>query len=352
MASQQTSAVGIRRLTAARWAATVGGLLGALVLCLFLCSLFGSQRLPVLEQWSALLGGGWENLQPAFREARLPRLILAALAGAALGLSGAVYQGILRNPLAEPYLLGIAGGASAGALVPGLLGLAGGAWASGVQPAFAFGGSLLALFLLLSLTHLQGGLKTFNLILTGVILAAFFSAAILFVISVSEALAAKGIVLRLVGNLSAPSWREVGVLSACVAAGSAAVYPYARRLNLLSLGEDQAASLGVPVERTKRIGLVLSSLLTGVAVSICGPIGFVGLIVPHSARLLLGPDHRLLLPASTLGGGIFLLATDTVARTMTAPDEIPVGVITALLGGPFFIGLLIRRKVRADLSMP
>ncbi|MCZ6691326.1 MAG: iron ABC transporter permease [Planctomycetota bacterium] len=327
--------------------ATLLGLAVLLVATLLVGAFLGSEPISLLDQFRAARTGGWEAVHPVFREVRFPRLILSALVGGALALSGAVYQAVLRNPLAEPYLLGISSGASAGAILPGFLGIAAAYWAG---PIFAFGGAILALALLLGLTRLQGGLRTFNLILTGVILASFFSAGILLAISVSEALAAKGIILRIIGGLAAPTWREVGILAGSMTLAAAAIFPMARSLNLLTLGEEQAASLGVRVDRTKLVALILSSLLTGVAVSICGPIGFVGLIVPHSVRILFGPDHRLLLPAATLAGGIFLVATDTVARIVIAPGEIPVGVITALFGGPFFIGLLVRRKVRPELA--
>lgn len=356
--------VRIRRLTFTRWAATLAVLSAGLVLVFGMCAAVGSE--PILRPKSHAAGdptdqregidppgqGGWESLSPAFVQGRLPRLLLAALAGAALALAGAVFQGILRNPLAEPYLLGIAQGASVGTVLPAFLGLGAGAWALGTDPVFAFAGSLLALALLLGLARLQGGLRTFNLILTGVILGAFFSAAILLVISLSASRDVKGMMLRLVGDVSSALWSEVVVMAICVIVGSFAIFPLARRLNLLALGEDQAASLGVGVERTKKAGLILASLLTGATVSICGPIGFVGLIVPHTLRLLFGPDHRLLLPAATIAGGVFLMAADTAARWPWAPDEIPVGVITAVLGGPFFIGLLIHRRARTEIASP
>ena len=194
----------IRHLTSRRWAATLLGLAVLLVATLVVGAFLGSEPISLLDQIRSARTGGWESIHPVFREVRFPRLILAALVGGALSLSGAVYQAVLRNPLAEPYLLGISSGASAGAVLPGFLGIAAAFWAG---PLFAFGGAILALALLLGLTRLQGGLRTFNLILTGVILASFFSAGILLAISVSEALAAKGIILRIVGRLSAPTWR-------------------------------------------------------------------------------------------------------------------------------------------------
>ena len=334
----------IRNLTPGRWAGTLALLLAILVITLGVCAAIGSERYDFGAEWRAAVDGGWSEISAGLRQVRLPRVLLAAVAGGALALAGAVYQAILRNPLAEPYLLGIAGGASAGAILLPLLGLGAGALAWVAEPALAFGGALVALGLLLGLGRMQGGLHTFHLILTGVILSVFFSAMILFVISRSQALEVQEIWFRVVGSLWGGTWTEAAVLAGCLGLGGATLFPMARALNLLALGEDEAESLGVSVQRTRRWGLVLASLVTGATVSVCGQIGFVGLIVPHALRLILGADHRLLLPASVLGGAAFLVVADTAARSLWAPEAVPVGVITALLGGPFFLALLVRRR--------
>ena len=277
---------------------------------------------------------------------RLPRLLLGGIVGASLSVSGVLFQALLRNPLADPFVLGVSGGAALGGIVVlgfgGALGLGYGA----VPPA-AFLGSIATALLLFAVSGGRGRLNSTSLLLTGVVFNAIASAAIVFVASLSGLSEGTSIFLWLIGSLSAAREGATLVCALFLIAGLAIVWPQARRLDLLTLGEESAAQLGVDVVRLKRILLGATSLMVGAAVSVSGLIGFVGLIIPHLLRLLLGPDHRLLVPASALGGAIFLILCDTGARTVLAGGELPVGAITALAGGPLFLFLLRRQQGRA-----
>jgi len=282
------------------------------------------------------------------RRIRLPRVAAAALVGASLSLAGVCFQALLRNPLADPFVLGISGGAAlAGVAVMSL-----GAWigaGAGLVPIAAFAGALGATALLFGVAGWRGRLSATTLLLTGVVFNAFASAAIVFLASLGGLSEGTSIFLWLIGTLSAARPALLGALAGLLAAGLACALPLARALDLLALGEDTAAQLGVAVERAKRLVLLATALVVGGAVSVSGLIGFVGLIVPHALRLLFGPDHRLLVPASVLGGGAFLVACDTVARTLLPGRELPVGAITALVGGPLFLLLLRRQSGRGAL---
>jgi iron complex transport system permease protein len=276
---------------------------------------------------------------------RLPRVALAVLVGASLSVSGVLFQALLRNPLADPYVLGVSGGAALGGIAVLALGGALGLGAGAVPPA-AFAGALLTLALLYALAGGRTRLEPTRLLLTGVVFNAFASAAIVFLASLAGLVEGARIFWFLVGSLSAAGAEALGAVAAFLALGLLCALPLARGLNLLALGEESAEQLGVPVEVVRRVLLVSTSLMVGAAVAVAGLVGFVGLIVPHGLRLLLGPDHRLLLPASALGGGAFLVLCDGLARALLPGRELPVGAVTALAGGPLFLVLLRRQQRR------
>ncbi len=272
---------------------------------------------------------------------RLPRIIFAGIVGASLSLGGVIFQALLRNPLADPYVLGISGGSALGAIVGIVTGA--GSFYLGI-PLLAFLGALATVFLVFVVAGgTRGPLLDNSLLLSGVVVNAFFSAAILFFLSVVNSMELHSITFWLMGDLSRASLKEIILAAFCLIAGFVFLYTQARKLNLIVQGEETALHLGVNVERTKQWLLIVTSLITAVAVSLAGIIGFVGIMVPHLMRLVFGSDHRLLLPASTLFGACFLVIADTLARVILAPAELPVGVITALCGAPYFIFLLKRK---------
>jgi len=278
---------------------------------------------------------------------RLPRVLLGVVVGAALALSGAVLQALLRNPLAEPHLLGVSGGAALGGVLTLFLG-AGAAWQTFVlAPVGAFAGALAATAVVYRLGLVRGHLEPYTFLLAGVVCNAFTGALIMAVNAFAGFFRVQGILFWLMGSLATQSYALVAASAFYVAVGGHLLLREARVFNALSLGEEAATQLGIDVARSRRLAFVVSSLLVGAAVAVSGMIGFVGLIVPHVARLLIGPDHRLLLPASALLGASFLVAADAVARSAAGGSEIPIGVVTALTGGPFFIYLLRKEGRRA-----
>jgi iron complex transport system permease protein len=272
---------------------------------------------------------------------RLPRIIFAGIVGASLSLGGVVFQAILRNPLADPYILGISGGSALGAIIGIVIGAS--FFYLGV-PFLAFLGALATVFLVFIVAgSVRGTLQDNSLLLSGVVVNAFFSAAILFFLSIVNSMELHSITFWLMGDLSRASAREIYISAFCLISGFVLLYAQARKLNLVVQGEDTATHLGVNVERTKQWLLIVTSLIISVAVSLAGIIGFVGIMVPHLMRIVFGSDHRLLLPVSALFGASFLIVADTIARVVLAPSELPVGVITALCGAPYFIFLLKRK---------
>jgi len=268
---------------------------------------------------------------------RVPRALLAALVGGGLAIAGVGFQALLRNPLADPYILGVSGGSAffaiIGMILAGSIGFA-------PVPGFAFAGALIAIALVLLVARTEGRLPVITLLLAGVVVNAFFSALVMFILSISSTRHLPGAIYWMMGNLSEKSYSTLAFVALYYAPAIAILLSRARDFNLLSLGEESAEQLGVKVEHSKLWTFLSASLITAVAVSVSGLIGFVGLMVPHILRLIFGPDHRLLLPASFLFGASFLVLCDLLARVIIAPAELPVGVITAVLGGPFFIWLL------------
>jgi iron complex transport system permease protein len=331
-------------LTKARFVRVLVLLAGLLVVTILVCSSVGSVR---IDLWRALLGTGADNIDALilFRT-RLPRALLGAIVGGALAAAGAALQALLRNPLAEPHLLGVSGGAAFGGVVVLALSGAGSRESFFLAPIGAFLGALVIMLLVYRLGTVRGRLQPYTFLLAGVVCNAFTGALIMFVNSLADFFQAHGILFWLMGSLFVQSYWLILASAVYLGIGSGWLMLHTRQFNALSLGEEGAAQLGVDVGRTRRAAFVVSSLLVGAAVSVSGMIGFVGLIVPHVARLLLGADYRLLLPASILMGGIFLVVADTLARSALGATEIPVGVVTALCGGPFFIYLLRKEGVR------
>ena len=310
----------------------------------------GAVTIPLSSTWSILfhrLFGPtteWSSRHSSIiLDIRLPRTISGVLVGAALSLAGAVLQALLRNPLADPFVLGISSGAAVGAVLAILVGLGSTFLGSYAVPGAAFGGALLTLLLVYSIARTGGRVPTQTLLLSGVIVSSFFSAIIMFLISVTSNEKIFNVTFWLMGSLEYLPFQSMGVIFFYLLVGGGTLFALARDLNLLILGEETASGLGVEVERVKKITFVFASLITGTVVSVSGLIGFVGLVVPHLVRMIWGPDHRFLLPASALVGGILLVIADTLARTVMAPSEIPVGVVTAIGGAPFFVYLL-RKK--------
>ncbi len=299
------------------------------------------------EGWSAivdvLLGRASEPVRAILLDVRLPRILLAAAVGAALAGAGTAFQAILRNPLADPYILGVSGGAALGAAI--FTALSGGDPLGGplARPVTAFAGALLTLVVLFRLARVRGRTGSMALLLAGVVLNAFDSAVILFLLTVGDPTRFQGVMSFLVGSVGSPPWPVVLGVGAFVLLGLAALVALSHRLNLLAFGEETASHLGVNVERTTWAVVAAASLVTAAAVSFTGLIGFVGLIVPHALRTVVGADHRALLPASAVGGAAFLVLADALARTLVAPVERPVGVLTALIGCPLVLAMFLRR---------
>jgi iron complex transport system permease protein len=271
---------------------------------------------------------------------RLPRVIMAGLTGAALAVAGAAYQGMFRNPLADPYLTGISQGAALGAVAGFLLPAA---VPAALVPVLAFLGAILSVAAVYSVARTGRTLPVTTLILGGVAIGAFLASITSYLIIISDE-KVHGIVFWLLGTFSLADWWRVAVMLPYILAGAAALLLMARPLNVMQLDEEQAEQLGINVERTKLIILAAATLTTAAAVCFCGAIGFVGIIIPHAVRMTCGPDYRLLLPMSLMGGAAFLILADTAARTIMAPTEVPVGIITAVIGAPFFLYLLNQKK--------
>ncbi len=324
---------------------TWGVLLGFAVILVFLLSIrLGSVDLTTGEVFAALRGEGDLNVRTIVVDLRAPRAVMAILVGGGLALAGAVFQALLRNPLAEPYILGISGGAATGAVLALAMGLA--ASLSWALPAAAFAGALLAIVLVLRVaTAADDRVDVRVLLLAGVVVGAFFAACISFVLSISDARTVRSAVLWMMGSLAGSDWPTVVMVTLYTLPAVIALVGLARPLNLFLIGEETAGFLGADVERVKRVAYVLASLLTAAGVAATGVIGFVGLIVPHGVRLLVGADYRVLLPLSFLAGAVFLTLADVVARTDKSPAEEPIGVITAFVGVPLFL-LLLRRSMR------
>jgi iron complex transport system permease protein len=300
----------------------------------------GAAALPPREVLAVLSGGGDATSRTIVLELRMPRAALALIAGGGLAVAGATFQALLRNPLAEPYILGVAGGAAAGAVGAITLGLGP---VTGAVPAAALAGAVFAIVLVLRIAlRVDRGLDTRVLLLAGVVVGALFNAVIMLLLTMTEIESFRSAIFWMMGSLAASSWQNVWLLALWTVPAAIALLALARPLNLLAIGEDTALFLGARVQRVKFAAYLIASLLVAAAVATCGVIGFIGLIVPHAIRLVWGSDYRLLLPASVIGGGAFLLLADTAARTLTAPAELPVGVVTALVGVPIFIVLLRR----------
>jgi iron complex transport system permease protein len=336
-----------RRVTSAR-VLQISALMFLILLALCVIALaVGSVHISPVRVFNSLVNALAGNLSVSSEEelilfsVRLPRIIFAGIVGAALALGGVIFQAILRNPLADPYILGISGGSALGAIIGIVIGAS--SFYLGV-PLLAFGGALVTVFLVFVIAGgNRGPLLDNSLLLSGVVVNAFFSAAILFFLSIVNSMELHSITFWLMGDLSRASAREICIAASCLMIGFVLLYTQSRKLNLIVQGEDTAEHLGVNVEKTKQWLLVVTSLIISVAVSLAGIIGFVGIMVPHLMRLVFGSDHRLLLPVSALFGASFLIVADTIARVVLAPAELPVGVITALCGAPYFIFLLKRK---------
>jgi iron complex transport system permease protein len=313
---------------------------GAVAASLALGLAAGSVALSPAEVWAGLAGRGG-GAADIVRELRAPRVLLAFLVGGSLGVAGAALQAMIRNPLAEPFLLGLSGGAGLGAVSAIALRL-GGPWA---VPLAAFVGALAAVALVYRLSAVAGRrLDPRVLLLSGVVVGSFAGALMSAIIVLSDTAATRNAFLWLLGGFGASSWQSLGVFAAYAVLPLGLLGLHARALDLLAIGEEPAHYLGADVERTRRLVYLATALLTAASVATCGIIGFVGLVVPHAVRTVSRPLHRSLLPAVFLVGGCFLVLCDVVSRTVVRPLELPVGVITALVGVPVF-ALLLRRSV-------
>jgi iron complex transport system permease protein len=328
------------------------GLLVAFGVVVAFATTVGSVQIPFSTIWRVLLSQlplvdiapTWlGTTQTIILDIRLPRVILAGLVGAALAIAGATYQGLFRNPLADPYLIGVAQGAALGAVIGFLLPFDGHGMGFGIIPVLAFTGALISVAIVYSLARVGKTLPMTTLILAGVALGALWGSIVSYLI-ITSGEKMHGIIFWLMGSFSLSEWSEVKVVLPYVVVGVVVILLYARSLNVMQLDEEQAQQLGINVEKVKLVLLAAATLITAAAVSFVGTIGFVGIIIPHAVRLIWGPDYRFLLPLSALTGAVFLILADLAARTALAPTEIPIGVITAICGAPFFLYLLRRRK--------
>lgn len=306
-----------------------------LLLFLLLASMLGCSMLGVVHF-------GWADMwqSPIFWNLRMPRIVLSALVGAALSVCGAAYQSVFRNPLTDPYVLGISSGASLGAAIAILLGLE--AYLLGVGACALISG-LLTILVIYRIASIGNRMHTTTLLLTGVCITFLMSALISFLMVLRQD-KMDSIIFWTMGSFASASWTDVAIVAPVVAVGIGVVLYHCRDLNLLLAGSETAKSLGVEVERVKKVLLLATTLMVAFCVSTCGVIGFVGLVVPHCIRLVSGPDNRRIVPYAIVVGALFLLLCDTMARTLLMPAELPVGSLTALVGAPLFIYLLYKNK--------
>jgi len=279
---------------------------------------------------------------------RIPRVLASLLVGGALAGAGCALQALLRNPLAEPFTLGISSGSSLAAVLAIRLGVEGALGGAGVGAA-ALAGAIATLLVVWRLAQIGKQLPPATLVLAGVTMSMFCSAASVLVQYTSDFTEVSRMLRWMMGGLDSMQLSAVGYATAPILGGLAILIAFARELNALAAGPEAAASVGVAVARTQAVVFIVSSLLVGAAIALAGPIGFIGLIVPHALRAVIGPDHRVLIPASVFGGAVLLTLCDTLARTVTAPAQLPTGAVTAVLGGPFFVLILVGQKRRAAL---
>ncbi len=333
---------GSHRATLRQTLFVCGLLLVLLFLGLLVAAVIGSQRLPLGNSLCAVVlrsdCGLSAEQQAILFDIRLPRILLAAAVGMCLASAGAAYQALLRNPLAEPYLLGVSNGAAVGTMVA-LVFFGAHEWS---RPLMAFAGALVASFAVYQLARSRAGATPERLILAGVIVTTFLSSAIVFITTLMDATRIRSFTFWLLGDLSGGTSRLLLIAVVVSILGTAVLTAYARPLNLLMLGERDAFDLGVEVGRVRLIVFLAAGLLVGTSVASSGSVGYVGLVVPHLVRLSFGSDNRLVIPASAITGAAFVVLADTLARTLIAPRELPVGAITALIGAPLFIYLLKR----------
>jgi len=312
-----------------------------LILSIFISLLLGTADVTLDQLWGLIIGD--PNVKEAVRlivfKIRLPRILLAGLVGFSLSLGGVVFQALLRNPLADPFILGVSSGSAFGAVLGIMFGLG---FSFGI-PLMSYAGALLTIFLVLEIGKKKMGMESSTIILAGVIINAFFTAIIMLFVTTAVDDRLHTMLFWLYGDLSQSNYNQSIIVFPIVLLAFGVLYGLSRHLNLITAGEETALQLGVDVKKAKLTCFLVVSLVVGLVVAFSGLIGFVGLVVPHLGRMILGSDHRLLMPVSALGGAIFLIAADTLARTVVSPSELPVGVITAFIGAPFFIYLLKTR---------
>jgi iron complex transport system permease protein len=330
----------------------LGVLLVLLIVVIVLATNIGSVSIPLNTTWRILLNklpiinfpADWSDAWAIIIwDIRMPRVLLAGVVGASLSIAGATYQGLFRNPLADPYLIGVAQGAALGAVIGFLLPIAGLGLTLGAVPLMAFLGALGSVAVVYALARVGKALPMSTLILAGVALGALLGAIVAY-LTITSGQMMRSIMFWLSGSFALSQWSEVQIVFPIMLLSSAVILVFGRSLNIMQLDEEQAQQLGINVERLKIILLVVATLITAAAVSFVGIIGFVGIIIPHAVRLIWGPDYRFLLPLSMVSGAIFLILADLLARTLLGPSEIPIGVITAMVGAPFFLYILRRRS--------
>jgi iron complex transport system permease protein len=328
-------------------------LLVVLITSVIVATALGSVSIPfgdvVKMIWNKLsafdFASTWRSVdETIIFQIRLPRVLGGALVGAALATAGVLFQGLLRNPMADPYIIGTSAGAALGATVAMLLPLSMAFLGFGMVPVLAFAGAVTTVFLVYYLARVGGRTPIVSMLLAGFVMSAMLTALMFLIITMSDKLHPRitSVYGFLMGGISVSGWEQIAVAAPIIIGGILLSRVWAFRLNAFALGEEGAAHVGIDIERNKALFLALGSVLTAAAVSISGLIGFVGLVIPHALRLVVGPDHRILIPGSALAGAAFLVMADMLARTLPSSGEIPVGIITALIGAPVFIYLLRR----------
>ena len=301
-------------------------------------------KLPILGRFVDVTQFG-SKYEVIVWQVRMPRIIMSALVGAALSVVGAAFQGIFRNPLADPHILGVSSGAAFGATLAMLTGFTTGFLGLGTVGVYAFVGALCTVFLVYNVSKISGEISVTGMLLTGTAISTLLSSLISLLMTFHNDRIEK-VYMWTMGSFSAATWGKIGFLSVFVFIGVGALLLYAGKLNIILMGDDEAKCLGIDVDRIRRRMIMAASLLVGAAVAVSGIIGFVGLIIPHCIRLMSGSDNKRLMPYSFFLGAIFVTLCDTVARTVVAPTEIPVGIITSLFGAPYFIFLVLKRRRR------